>query len=121
MRLNGDNERLAGEGNVPFDTPETWRPKCRAEAKLGERATGHVRAMMPANLCIIGRGSGGYGIGSCSPLRQQWPGHTRGAEGAEGGEGVQERELVRLSNGEAANDNRRPPRFRRLTDGLMFV
>lgn len=61
VRLDGANARLTGEGNVPFDTPETWRPECRSEAKLGAQATGHVRAQMPGQLCIIGRGAGGYG------------------------------------------------------------
>lgn len=35
VRLPGENARLTGVGNVPFDTPETWRPECRSEAKLG--------------------------------------------------------------------------------------
>ena len=61
VRSDENNTRLTGEGNAPFDTPETWRPECRSEAKLGAQATGHVRAMMPGQLCIIGRGSGGYG------------------------------------------------------------
>lgn len=60
-RLEGDNARVTGERNVPIDTPETWRPRCRAEAKLGAMATGHVRSMMLGKLCIIDRGSGGYG------------------------------------------------------------
>ena len=61
VRLDGANARLTGEGNVPFDTPETWRPKRRSEAKLGAQPTGQVRALMPGQLCIISRGSGGYG------------------------------------------------------------
>ena len=61
VRLDGANARLTGEGNVPFDAPETWRPECRSETELGAQATGYVRAQMPGELCIIGRGSGGYG------------------------------------------------------------
>ena len=57
VRLDGANARLTGEGNVPFDAPETWRPERRSEAELGTQATGHVRAQMPGELCIIGRGS----------------------------------------------------------------
>lgn len=46
---------------MTFDTPEPWRPECWPEAKLGAQATGHVRAIMPGEICIIGRGAGGYG------------------------------------------------------------
>ena len=61
VRLEGPNVRLTGAGDVPFDTPETWRPDCKSEAKLGARATGLLRSLMPGTLCIIGEGRGGYG------------------------------------------------------------
>lgn len=60
VRAQPINVRLTGEMNAPFDAPETWKPECRSEAKLGAQATGLVRALMPGNLCIIGD-DGGYG------------------------------------------------------------
>ncbi|SHE80010.1 hypothetical protein SAMN05444339_10298 [Loktanella atrilutea] len=61
VRLPGENARLTRAGDAPFDAPETWRPDCRSEARLGAQATGVVRSMMPGELCIIGYGAGGYG------------------------------------------------------------
>ena len=61
VRTSGANIRLTGAGNVPYDTPETWKPQCRSEARLGALATGTVRGLMPGAVCIIGRGNGGYG------------------------------------------------------------
>ena len=61
VRTDGANIRLTGAGNVPFDTPETWRPECREEAHLGAQATGVARSLMPGTVCIINRGGGGYG------------------------------------------------------------
>ena len=61
VRTSGANIRLTGAGNAPFDTAETWRPQCRAEAQLGAQATGVVRSLMPGTVCIIKRGGGGYG------------------------------------------------------------
>ncbi|MDT0683456.1 hypothetical protein RM543_12235 [Roseicyclus sp. F158] len=46
MRLDGPNVHLTRERNAPYDTPVTWRPRCRSEAKLGAQATGSA-AMMP--------------------------------------------------------------------------
>ncbi len=31
---DGPNVRLTHEENAPYDTPETWRPQCRAEARF---------------------------------------------------------------------------------------
>ncbi|ETX12917.1 hypothetical protein OCH239_15375 [Roseivivax halodurans JCM 10272] len=61
VRLDGANARLTGIGNVPFDTPETFRPECQYEAEVGAEATELVRSLMPGKLCIIRRGGGGYG------------------------------------------------------------
>ena len=61
VRTDGANIRLTGAGIVPFDTPETWRPECREEARLGAQATSVVRSLMPGTVWIINRGGGGYG------------------------------------------------------------
>ena len=60
-RGDAGNVRLTQATGAPFDAPETWKPQCRSEARLGAQATGYVRAAMPGTLCIIGRGNGGYG------------------------------------------------------------
>ncbi|SDY75982.1 hypothetical protein SAMN05444340_11725 [Citreimonas salinaria] len=88
VRLSGSNARLTGEGNAPFDTPETWKPQCRSEAKLGAQATGYVRSMMPGQLCIIGRGAGGYGRDLAV---------LYGSDGRDIREGLMERGLAKAS------------------------
>ncbi|WOI54977.1 hypothetical protein [Palleronia sp. LCG004] len=61
VRTEGPNIRLTGEGDVAFDTPETWRPNCETEAKLGKQATDLVRSLMPGKAVILKRGGGGFG------------------------------------------------------------
>ena len=61
VRMDGPNVRLTGEGDVPFDTPETYQPQCTREAQLGAQATELLRSLMPGELHIIKQGSGGFG------------------------------------------------------------
>ena len=61
VRTDGPNVRLTGEGDVPFDTPETFRPECAREAELGAQATELLRSLMPGRLVIIDEGGGGFG------------------------------------------------------------
>ena len=61
VRMDGPNVRLTGEGNAPFDTPETYQPQCAREAQLGAQATELLRSLMPGELLIIKQGGGGFG------------------------------------------------------------
>ncbi|PZX19786.1 hypothetical protein LX81_00248 [Palleronia aestuarii] len=58
---DGPNIRLTGEGNDPFDTPETYKPGCTEEAQLGAQASALLRSLMPGEAQIIRRGGGGFG------------------------------------------------------------
>ncbi|MGR3709684.1 MAG: thermonuclease family protein [Alterinioella nitratireducens] len=53
--IDGDTVDMACGGSAPFrarligfDTPETYEPRCRAEADLGRQATVRLRAMVAA-------------------------------------------------------------------------
>ena len=89
VRTPDANVRLTGENSAPFDTPEAWEPACTGEAKLGAQATGQVRALMPAKLCIIGRDAGRW-------LRSR-PGWLYGHDGKDVRETLMGRGLAKAS------------------------
>lgn len=63
LEIEGERIRLVG-----VDTPETWRPNCKAERAAGERATVFAKAVIDAAEDVSGR-----------PARQglSWPHHRR--------------------------------------------
>ena len=62
---NRPDARLTGEGNIPHDTPETFRPSCEKEAELGALAERVLRDLLRDNgggvLCIIDYKGGSSG------------------------------------------------------------
>lgn len=59
LKCDGQNLRLLGPGapnRDGFDAPETWRPDCARERKLGQRATRRVKELVRDGVTIRNSG-----------------------------------------------------------------